>query len=362
MTVLLSHGGRNFYPTSGPDGELGVATVNGIVWAAQQGGQWAIARRTLQGKHISGIIQTPDGTLFAGTHKGGLWASADGGDTWEQRQNGIYSPDFYALNWHELPGGGVRVFAGTEPAHLYFSDDLGHTWSELPGLIAAATTTRWTFPAPPHVAHVKHINFDPRSNDTLYVAVEQGGLYKSTDAGQTFTELSGFDDDVHRVVMSPMEPDHLYITTGIGAYHSTDAGQNWERLTNRESRIGYPDAVIPHPTNLHHYFVGGAKYNPGQWRTNHDADATVTITRDGGKTWDVMASGLPAHLVGNVEALAMNAWDGGFALFAGTTDGAVYTSADEGASWTAVVEGVAPVSKGGHYFNLNEKPELVAAR
>ena len=126
MTVLLSHGGRNFYPTSGPDGELGVATVNGIVFAAQQGGQWAMTRRTLQGKHISGLIQTPDGTLFAGTHKGGLWASADGGSTWEQRQNGIESPDFYALNWCEH-NGGVRVFAGTEPAHLYFSDDLGRS-------------------------------------------------------------------------------------------------------------------------------------------------------------------------------------------------------------------------------------------
>lgn len=362
MTVLLSHGGRNLYPTNGADTELAVATTNGIVWASSAGGQWQVVRRTLQGKHVSGLMQTPDGTLFAGVHKGGLWASTDGGDTWERRDAGIESADLYALNWCERPGG-VRLFAGTEPAHLYASDDLGATWTELPGLIAAATTTRWTFPAPPHVAHVKNINFDPRTTDTMYVAVEQGGLYKSQDGGQTFAELSGFDDDVHRVVMTPEAPDHLFITTGIGAYASRDGGANWEQISTRRDRIGYPDAIIPHPGRPGLVFKAGARTNPGQWRTTNTADARIARSTDYGQSWQMLEQGLPEHIRGNVEAMAMNLWDGGFALFAGTTDGEVFASVDEGETWQSIIAGVAPVSKGGHYYPLQtEKPELVAAR
>ncbi len=363
MTVLLSHGGRNLYQSTAPDGELAVGTVNGIVFATKGAGGWAVSRRAMQGKHISGLMQTVNGTMFAGVHKGGLWASEDFGDTWERRDQGIASDNIYAMNWCTRPNN-IRIFAGTEPAHLYYSDTMGHAWTELPGIIEAATTSRWTFPAPPHVAHIKNINFDPRSVETMYVAVEQGGLYKSTNAGVSFRELSGFDDDVHRVVMSPLEPDHLYITTGIGAYHSTDAGETWSQITGRKDRIGYPDAIIPHPGQLGYMFHAGARWNPGEWRTTHDADGAIASSTDGGKTWDwIEGRGLPAHIQGNVEAMCMNDWGARFALFAGTTDGEVFLSEDGGATWQGIIAGVAPVSKGGHYYALQtEAPELIAAR
>src|SRR5207253_6829722 len=46
----------------------------------------------------------------------------------------------------------------SEPAHLFYSDDLGRGWQELPAL-RSVDTSRWSFPAPPNVAHTKHINF-----------------------------------------------------------------------------------------------------------------------------------------------------------------------------------------------------------
>ena len=48
----------------------------------------------------------------------------------------------------------------------------------------------------------------------------------------------------------------------------------------------------------------------------------------------------------------MAAWPGGFALFLGSTDGAVYCSEDGAESWTCIARGLAPVSKGRHYANL----------
>src|SRR5262249_8973220 len=162
--------------------------------ARRAGADWPIAHRALQGKHVSAIAREPGGTFFVGTHKSGLWASTDGGHTWHERGDGLVSGDIYALNCC-VKNGRVRLFAGTEPAHLSVTADLGRTWTEWPGPIEAATTSRWTSPAPPHIAHVKNIAFDPRTADTVYVAVEQGGLYRSRDGGRTFQELAGFDDD-----------------------------------------------------------------------------------------------------------------------------------------------------------------------
>jgi hypothetical protein len=54
----------------------------------------------------------------------------------------------------------------------------------------------------------------------------------------------------------------------------------------------------------------------------------------------------------NVEALSLAAWPGGFDVFAGTTDGDVFTTADQGESWSRIAGGLAPVSKGRHYMPL----------
>ena len=54
---------------------------------------------------------------------------------------------------------------------------------------------------------------------------------------------------------------------------------------------------------------------------------------------------------GNIEAMAMCAWDSGLSLFAGTTDGEVFYSDDGGDSWS-VISGLPSISKGEHYLRL----------
>ena len=49
-------------------------------------------------------------------------------------------------------------------------------------------------------------------------------------------------------------------------------------------------------------------------------------SRDGGKTWDILSGGLPDHIRANIEGMAMDVWNGGYAIFAGTTDGDVFTA------------------------------------
>ncbi len=354
MRVLMSIGGPSVFETDVPADEVLVGTVNGVVWLrrAGRGGPWRETFRALPGTHISNLVEDPaTGRLLAGTHGDGIHASDDGGRTWARKDRGVDRANIYSMS-AARDADGVRIYAGTEPAHLYVTEDGGETWRELPSLRSVPTVKDWMFPAPPHVAHVKHITFDPRSADTIYASIEVGGALKSTDGGRTWRQLTGFFEDVHRMMVTAARPDDLLMGNGIGVYRSGDAGETWEQLTDRSARIAYPDAVIIHPRHPDTVFMAGAICGPGQWRQTKTADARVARSRDGGRRWEYLEGGLPGHIHGNIEGFTLAVWPGGSALFAGTTDGDVFLSEDEGDTWSTIAHRIGAVSKGGHHLAL----------
>lgn len=351
MAITLSHGGPTIFSSPAPAKQVLVGTIRGVVSIERDaaGPGWHVADRTLTDKHIHAIVIEPEsGTVFAGVNHGSIFASEDGGRTWERRDKGLAHDDVYSLACARLPGG-VRVYAGTEPAHLFYSDDLGRGWQELPAL-RSVDTSRWNFPAPPNVAHTKHITFHPNDPHTVFVGVEQGGLLKSTDAGKTFRVIPGMDDDVHRTVINPLNPDRMYITTGIGMYVSSDAGATWEQWTDRQHEIGgYPDLLVLHPRQPELMFVASAETGPGSWRKDHYAGSRISRSTDGGKTWQILRNGLPDRLRPAFEAMCLEDSGASCSLFAATATGEVWASDDGGEHWSEVVSGLAPISKGNHY-------------
>src|SRR5678815_3746246 len=168
MAVGLSHGGTNVYSAGERSHQLWVATQDGLVLFERSGNGWHESQRALRGQHICAIIfEKITGTIFAGAFFGSIHASSDGGKTWERRDNGMTIHDVYSLA-STVVDGKVRVYAGTQPAHLFVSEDLGAHWRELPSMREVPTTSQWSFPAPPHVAHTKFITFDPRDPHTIY--------------------------------------------------------------------------------------------------------------------------------------------------------------------------------------------------
>lgn len=358
MAICLSHGGRNVYESQAPSNELLVATTDGVICLTRPAPKaaWQVSRRSLEGKHVSTLMVEPTrGAVFAGTHGDGIYASQDQGRTWQRKDRGVKSPDIYSMNLVQA-GSQLRLYAGTEPAQLFVSTDLGENWTEIPSVRSVPSVDKWTFPAPPHVGHVKHINFDPRTPETIYVSIEVGGALKSLDGGKTWRELTGVYEDVHRIVIPPQHPEHLYVTGGDGIYYSANGGDSWQHLTDRSARIAYPDGFIPHPKIDGLMFTSGAISSPGTWRNTKTADARVARSRDGGKSWEILSRGLPEHIRGNIEAITMDVSPQGFSLFAGTTDGFVFCSEDQGDSWSTIARGLPAVSKGGHYRNL-PKPD-----
>ena len=198
--------------------------------------------------------------------------------------------------------------------------------------------------------------------------VEQGGLFKTDDGGNSWRELDSYwspDDDayrdIHQVVIRPDHPDEVYFTSGMGLYRSMDGGDTWAQVTPRHGfRLGYPDKLIFAPNDNRTMYMCGSLENPGTWISKHTANATVMVSHDLGENWKIVGKGLPDPMTANLEAMCLYAWSGGFELFGGTTDGKVYFSDDGAQSWRLIADDLAPVSKVEHYRLL--LPGAVSSR
>ncbi len=358
MAICLSHSGVSSYASATRSDEILVGTTDGVaVLKRGAGGDWAASDRWLAGYHICSLaIEPTTGALLAGTHNGGFAISTDKGATWEFRNEGLASQNVFSVASSKV-GDEIRVYAGIEPAHLYVSKDMGKTWVELDSLRNAPNLDDWTFPPPPHEAHVKHIIFDPADPQCIYACVEQGELLRSPDGGQTWEDLltrAGVADeaegDAHRVVVRPSYPDELFMPTGFGLFFSDDRGKTWRNIKERTPWIGYPDPMVYDPNRENVLFVAGGRRNPGFWIAKQNASASIARTFDGGKTWELAMGGLPETFTASIEAMCLDSDADGCAVYLGTTDGDVFCSEDDGQSWSRIASGLPPISKGVHYL------------
>ena len=257
------------------------------------------------------------------------------------------SDNVYSLTLVDVPGG-KKIYAGTEPAHLFESADMGVTWTELRSFRDAPGLPNWTFPAPPHVAHVKFIAVSPHDPKVIFAAVEVGGLLKSQDGGRNWEELHGFYEDVHRIMICGNVPDSVYITTGNGLFYTGDGGRTWKRMTEPTFTIAYPDPMVVVPGRENLIFMAGATGAPRTWHATHHAESHIGRSRDGGRTWELLSGGLPVPMDGNMEAMSLISWQGGFELFVATTGGDIYFSDDEGEHWSKIMAGLPSIAKSHH--------------
>jgi photosystem II stability/assembly factor-like uncharacterized protein len=185
----------------------------------------------------------------------------------------------------------------------------------------------------------------------VFVGVEQGGLLKSTDAGQTFQVIPGMDEDVHRTLINPRNPDEIFVTTGVGMYVTADAGKTWEQWTDQQHEIGgYPDLLVHHPRQPELMFIASAEHGPGNWFREHYAGSRISRSTDGGRTWRAVPHGFPDRPLRTAfEAMSLEDWGDSFSLFGATATGEVWCSDDGGEHWSEVLRDLAPFSKGPHY-------------
>ena len=221
---------------------------------------------------------------------------------------------------------------------------------------------RWTFVGPTNIGgRVLDIAVDPQQGDTLYVAAASGGVWKSIDAGRTFS-IAWPDETSQAIGALAISSDGtLYAGTGetgpgggsltyggTGLYRSTDGAATWN-LVGLENSMRISRIAID-PSNPARIFVAvsGNLFAPG-------GDRGVYRSNDGGETWQrVLEGDTPTTGATDIsispqdrKRIFATLWDHhrtpDLRTYSGVGSGA-YVSADGGETWTRLTNGLPPAS------------------
>jgi len=183
---------------------------------------------------------------------------------------------------------------------------------------AAALPPAWT-PVGPFGGHVRSLTADPVRPGVLY-ATSDGGLYKTADAGASWSLSWPGDTFFASLAVDPFHPSTLYLAPSDSSspplLKSTDGGAHWLPAAAGLPRLYIP-AVAADPVRPRRLYAGGIG---GIWRSD-----------DAGRSWTPVSGGLPDAARAEIRAIALSPRRTG-TLLATTADG-VYRSDDAGASW-----------------------------
>jgi len=243
---------------------------------------------------VAGVVGQPD-VFYFGSTGGGVWRSDDGGRRWENVSDGFFGGSIGAVAVSAFDpnviyvGGGEKTVRGNVSSGngVWKSVDAGKTWSHV-GLEESAHISRIRIhPQNPDVAYAAVMG-------NLYKPHEQRGVYKTTDGGATWKRVLFASAEAGAVdlCMDPSNPRILYASTwkirrtpyslesggeGSGIWKSTDSGETWTEITRNE---GLPSGTLG---------IIGLAVSPVQpervWAIVEAENGGVFRSDNGGQTW-----------------------------------------------------------------------------
>jgi len=328
-----------------------------------------------------------DNTFYMGTTGGGVWKTTDAGLVWENVSDGFF--EVASIGAVDVADSDVNViYVGTGSACIrgnastgrgvYKSIDAGRTWS-FTGLPETGSIARVVVhPGDPELVYVaalghpfgpneergvfrsrdggvtwEHVLFvsnttgavdltmNPSNPREMYAAFwrferkpwtfidasEDGGIYKTTDGGDTWKKLAGgLPQGVTGrigVSVSPADPNRVFALVSAadpdgGVYRSDDAGQSWQRI-NRERNL-----------RTRHWYYSHIIADPGDPNTLYVLNSGMYRSIDAGSTFERVGVG---H--GDVHDLWISAADSDRMIVA--NDGGAQVSANAGRSWSTLM-------------------------
>jgi len=218
--------------------------------------RWSSVGPTLQGGRIEAIAVPPGnhGTIYVGPGSGNIWKTVNNGLTWEP------------------------IFENESTFTI--------------GDIAVSSSN-------PDIIWVGTGETQPRHSGYSYAGT---GVFKSTDAGQTWKNM-GLHDTHHigKVIIDPENPDVVYVAAighfwsrneQRGLFKTTDGGKSWEKVIYISDQTGAVDLVMDPADNKTLYAAA--------WQLISGKESGIYKTIDAGKTWRKLTDGLPAGDLGRI--------------------------------------------------------------
>jgi hypothetical protein len=247
------------------------------------------------------------------------------------------------------------LWIGTEPGGLFYSNDHGQTFHLNEALWhhpSRLDDQQW-FGTGKDFPFIHSIIVDPRDSDHVYVGISSAGVFETRDGGNTWAPrntgliaaylpnaTTDVGHDPHQVLQCRHHPDVLWQQNHCGIFRSTDGGKTWQNVSGQDDYPSYGFAIA-----INHHDPDNAWVIPAQSdqsRIPVDLRLRVMKTTDGGKTWQSSSRGLPEDLSFDLVLRHALVKDGSFMAF-GTNNGNLYVSHDEGETWHAVSQNLSPV-------------------
>jgi hypothetical protein len=215
-------------------------------------------------------------TLYACGFGVGVYKSMDNGRTWQLKNDGIADTNLFV--WRIVRANDGALYLILARSNEGYFGDTGGSGAVYKSVDGAEHWEKLRLPE--GVNGPTGLALDPRDNRRMYLAAwgqgredvdTGGGVFLSTDGGQSWMPLFSLSQHVYDVTIDPRAPDTLYISGfDAAAYRSTDAGLHWTRIQGYNFKWGHRVIADPNDASM------------------------IYITTYGGSVWHGPAAGDPA--------------------------------------------------------------------
>ena len=258
-----------------------------------------------------------------------------------------------------------EYYMGTTGGGVFKTLDGGQSWAPMTDKYFGGTIgSVAVFPANPDIVYVGGGEFPIRGN------VSHGdGVWKSTDAGKTWTSLGlAATRHISKVRVHPTNSDLVYVaaqgnvwapTPDRGIYRSRDGGRNWTKILFRNDSTGASDLVMD-PANPSVMYATMWQAGRTPWMlVSGGRGSAIFKTTDGGDSWtDITRNpGLPEGLLGNMGITVSGANSNRVWAIIEADSGGVYRSNDAGATWTRTNSDRSLRQRAWYYTKIHADPK-----
>jgi hypothetical protein len=358
-------------------------TRKGLFSFRKRGLHWVpVGEPAFLGEPVSAVLHDArTGRIYAALRLGHfgvkLHRSDDGGKTWTEMTAPAFSKNEKKLDpnvdprtvekkgpsvdmiWTLVAGGAEEpetIWAGTTPGGLFRSTDGGQSWQLIESLWNNPAREKW-FGGGYDFPGIHSVLVDPRDARRVSIGISIGGVWRSEDAGKTWAQIGNgmrnaymppdkagdpASQDVHRLASPLADPDVVWVQHHNGIFRSADGAETFKEIKKvKPSTFGFAVAAHPHDPKTA-WFVPGVQ---DVQRIPVDARLVVTRTRDGGKTFDAITSGLPRKdCYDLIYRHGLDVDSEGEHLVMGSTTGNLWIGDRQGSRWAHVSGHLPPIA------------------